>query len=443
MALPPSTEVCIVGAGPSGLACALGLAARNIPFVIVDALEGGHNGSRAVLMQASALEALEALHPQLSAELVSGGIQSKILRTIDLQERQVFRLRMTDIAAYTKYAYSLLIPQHRVEHRMREYVERGGNDIHWRKRVSGVKEGADGAHYELASESGEVLTARYVVAADGSKSLLRSAAGIRFLDPYTAKEAGPGPNDLSFIVADVILASPVPTNIPRDSLQMMIGAGGVVLTAPIVNDASPSAPSSDTLFRLYLGVPDTPPRTPDAAYLQAILDARGPGSHTPPPGGAPKPQILRVLDSSRYRTRPALAERYVQRASKGGAYILLVGDAAHKHGPAGGQGMNMGICDGCEAAEAISAHRAAGAALGTSEKGAVDAAGVLDAYSTRRRAVAREVIDMVERMTQVEKGGAGWGPYMRVAALRLLFSVPFVNGIIAWQISGLGHAKKK
>jgi 2-polyprenyl-6-methoxyphenol hydroxylase-like FAD-dependent oxidoreductase len=54
--LPSSTEVCIVGAGPSGLACALGLAARNIPFVIVDALEGGHNSSRAVLMQANALE---------------------------------------------------------------------------------------------------------------------------------------------------------------------------------------------------------------------------------------------------------------------------------------------------------------------------------------------------------------------------------------------------
>jgi glycine/D-amino acid oxidase-like deaminating enzyme len=54
--LPSSTEVCIVGAGPSGLACALGLAARQIPFVIVDALEAGHNSSRAVLMQASALE---------------------------------------------------------------------------------------------------------------------------------------------------------------------------------------------------------------------------------------------------------------------------------------------------------------------------------------------------------------------------------------------------
>ncbi|KAJ7511465.1 FAD/NAD(P)-binding domain-containing protein [Mycena galericulata] len=437
MALPSSTEVCIVGAGPSGLACALGLAARNIPFVIVDALESGHNGSRAVLMQASALEALEALHPQLPADIVSDGIPSKILRTIDLQERQIFSLRMTDIAAYTKYAYSLLIPQHRVEARMREYVERGGNGVHWRKRVTDVKEGADGSHYELSFESGEVLTARYLVAADGSKSLLRSSAGIRFIDPYTAKEAGPGPNDLSFVVADVVLASPVPTNIPRDSFQLMIGPGGAILTAPIVNASDPAS-SSDNLFRLYLGVPDTPPRTPDAAYLQAILDTRGPGSHTKQHGGAPK--IVKVLESSRYRTRSALADRFVQRA-KGGAYILLVGDAAHKHGPAGGQGMNMGICDGCELAEAIGEHRAA--ALGTAEKSGHSAAGALDAYSTRRRAVAREVIDMVERMTALEKGGAGLGPYMRVTMLRLLFRMPFVNGIVAWQISGLGHAKKR
>jgi 2-polyprenyl-6-methoxyphenol hydroxylase-like FAD-dependent oxidoreductase len=341
---------------------------------------------------------------------------------------------MTDIAKYTKYAYSLLIPQHHVERRMREYVERGGHSVHWRKRVANIKEAAEGSQYELQFESGEVLTARYVVAADGSKSLLRSFAGIRFIDPYTQKEAGPGAHDLSFVVADVLLAAPLPTNIPRDAIQMMIGAGGVVLTAPIVN-ASASDPTSQNLFRIYLGVPDTPPRAPDAPYLQAILDARGPGSHSKQ---HTTPKIVKVLDSSRYRTRPALVDRYVQRA-KGGAYILLIGDAAHKHGPAGGQGMNMGICDGCELAEAIDAHRQA--ALGV-EKTPVDAVQIMDTYSTHRRSVAREVIDMVEAMTEVEKGGAGWGPFFRVTALWLFFKVPFVNGVLAWKLSGLGHAKK-
>ncbi|KAJ7745220.1 FAD/NAD(P)-binding domain-containing protein [Mycena maculata] len=435
---PSSTEVCIVGAGPSGLACALGLAARQIPFVIVDALEQGHNSSRAVLLQASALEALGALSPELSAELVSDGIQSKTWLATDPQDRPVFHLRMADLERHTKYAFFLLNPQHRVEHRMREYVQRGGNPIHWHKRVSSVREVAESAQYELQFESGDVLRARYIVAADGSKSFLRTVAGIPFIDPHTKKAAGPGPNDLSFVVADIVFEEPLPSNVPRDTLKMIVGTNGFILTAPI-RDSSPSAGGNpaQNLFRVYFGVPDTPPRSPDAAYLQEILDTQGPGSHSALHAVA---KIAKVLDSARYRTRMALVDKYVHRA-QGGAYILLVGDAAHKHGPAGGQGMNMGICDGCELAQAIDEHRSA--ALTAEERGTRhDTVEILEAYSTRRRAVAREVMDMVERMTEVENGGAGWGPYFLLTALWFFFKMPFVNSWAACKISGLGHAKR-
>ncbi|KAJ7872525.1 FAD/NAD(P)-binding domain-containing protein [Mycena olivaceomarginata] len=422
--LPSSIEVCIVGAGPSGLACALGLAARKIPFVIVDALEAGHNSSRAVVMHASALEALETVHPRLADQLVSAGIQSKSFTTIDLHEQLVFRLRLTELAAYTKYAFALLIPQHAAEYHMREYMLGGGNSIHWNKRVIGVTEAADGAQYELRFESGEALTARYLVAADGSKSFLRTFAGIPFRDPYTKKAAEPGKNDLSFVVADVVFASPLPANVPRDGPQVMVGAGGMVLTAPILGeDSAGGSVQNDNLFRLYLGVPDTPPRAPDAPYLQAILNARGPGSHL---------KTTAIVESSRYRTRPAL----------GGPipYILLVGDAAHKHGPGGGQGMNMGICDGIELAQAIEEHRKC--AVDAEKAGTYKAVQIMDAYSTRRRAVAAQVINMVDRITEVEKGGQGWGAYLRLKYLWALFKVPFMNGVFAWQLSGLGHAKK-
>ncbi|KAJ7677417.1 FAD/NAD(P)-binding domain-containing protein [Mycena olivaceomarginata] len=406
--LPSSIEVCIVRAGPSGLACALGLAARKIPFVIVDALEAGHNSSRAVVMHASALEALETVHPRLTDQLVSAGIQSKSFTTIDLHEQLLFRLRLTELAAYTKYAFALLIPQH---------------GIHWNKRVIGVTEAADSAQYELRFESGEALTARYLVAADGSKSFLRTFAGIPFRDPYTKKAAEPGKNDLSFVVADVVFSSPLPANVPRDGPQVMVGAGGMVLTAPILGEDSVQ---NDNLFRLYLGVPDTPPRAPDAPYLQAILNARGPGSHLKT---QPVPQIVKVVESSRYRTRPALADRYVHRA-EGGAYILLVGDAAHKHGPGGGQGMNMGICDGIELAQAIEEHRKCAVDAEKAGTYNLKAVQIMDAYSMRRRAVAAQVINM------------GWGAYLRLKYLWALFKVPFMNGVFAWQLSGLGHAKK-
>ncbi|KAJ6466664.1 FAD/NAD(P)-binding domain-containing protein [Mycena vitilis] len=429
--LPSSTEVCIVGAGPSGLACALGLAARRIPFVIVDALEVGHTSSRAALMQASALEAVDA---QLPAEIVSTGIPSRTLAMMDVYERPLFHMRFADIAAYTKYAFSLLIPQHEVERRMRENLQRGGSDVHWRKRVMDVKEVDGGEQYELRFESGEALTARYIVAADGSKSFLRSSAGIRFLDPHTNKEAVPSKNDPSFVVADVLLATPVPANVPRDSLQIMVGAGGLLLTAPLRDTRADG--SAHNLFRLYLGVPETPPRSPDAAYLQAILDARGPGSHNKL---HPVPQITKVVESSRYRTRPALAERFVHRA-KGGAYIMLAGDAAHKHGPAGGQGMNMGICDGCELAQAIDEHRNTAHAAGKVHN--IGDTSIMDAYSSRRRAIARKVIDMVDDMSKLENGSPGWGSYFRATFVWMVFKMPFVNGVMVWNLSGLGHAKK-
>ncbi|KAJ7219643.1 FAD/NAD(P)-binding domain-containing protein [Mycena rebaudengoi] len=429
--LPSSTEVCIVGAGPSGLACALGLAAHKIPFVIVDALQAGHNGSRAVAMQASALEALETIHPKLTEEIVAGGIQSKIITTIDLQARVVFRLRMAVIAAYTKYPFSLLIPQHRVEQKIRKQLRNGGNSVHWNKRVIDATEVADGSQYELRFESGEVLTARYVVAADGTKSFLRSFAGIRYINPYTKKEAIPGDSDLSFVVADVMFASPLPSNIPQDGLQMMIGTEGLILTAPIREEDSAGAlHQKNNLFRLYLGLRTTPPRAPDAAYLPAILNARGPGSHSKLHR---VPQIVKVLDSARYRTGVALSDRFVHRA-KGGAHILLVGDAAHKHGPAGAQGMNVGICDGVELAQVIEAHRKSG----TTQEGDL----IMDAYSDSRRSVAAKLIDLVEKMSPLETGGQGWRFTLESLMVWVVMKVPFARGMIAWQLSGLGHAKK-
>ncbi|KAH7101806.1 FAD/NAD(P)-binding domain-containing protein [Auriculariales sp. MPI-PUGE-AT-0066] len=436
--LPSSSEVVIVGAGPSGLACALGLAFRNIPFVLVDAREGGHSDSRAVLVQANALETLEALDPDISNEIVALGIKSESLTTLDVQERPVFCLRMSDNAPYTKYGFSLLIGQHHIERILRDHLARRGHQVQYHQRVTDVTQGPEGWSVEFLS--GQRIVARYVVAADGSKSLVRSRAGIPFLNPYTnAGAASPTSNDLSFVVADVQLADPLPSNIPRDRLQMMVGLDGVVLTAPLLDAAPPNAtdPTGGNLFRLYLGIPDTPPAAPTVEYVQNILDTRGPGSHSKQ---HTVPRIARMMSSSRFRTRPALADRYVQRASGSAAYVLLIGDAAHKHGPAGGQGMNMGVCDGVELAEAIDAHRGVGGEKAGA--GQDDDTGIFQAYSTRRRAIARETIDMVEGMTQLEKGGAGWVPWLRVMGLWLFFKVPGVNGMLAWKVSGLQHRKK-
>ncbi|KAJ7638229.1 hypothetical protein FB45DRAFT_902324 [Roridomyces roridus] len=279
--------------------------------------------------------------------------------------------------------------------------------------------------HQLKFESGEAITARYVVGADGSNSPVRSLAGISFIDPYTNTLATPGRNESSFVVADVLVSDPANT-VPSNGIQIKISDEGLVLTAPIPDSSLCATDSTQKLIRLYVGMTETPPRSPDMAYLQQILDARGPGNRSIPPS---VPRIAQVLDSARYRTRPAIADRFM-RVSEGGAYILLIGDAAHTQGPGGGQGMNLGITEGCLLAEAIQRHRNADSDTR-----------VLEEYSERRRVVACQVVDLAQGITTFEAGGPGWAPYLRAVAMWAFFKVPFMNEKMAWKISGLGYKK--
>jgi hypothetical protein len=92
-----------------------------------------------------------------------------------------------------------------------------------------------------------------------------------------------------------------------------------------------------------------------------------------------------------------------------------------------------------ELVQAIDEHRKCAAKSGETPQNAVQ---IMEAYAAHRRSVAAQVIDMVEGMTEMETGGGGWGPYFRITALWAVFKVPFVNGMIAWRLSGLGHAKQ-
>jgi len=88
------------------------------------------------------------------------------------------------------------------------------------------------------------------------------------------------------------------------------------------------APLPDDHFRIVATVDDAP-ELPSADFIQAVLDRRGPTTN---PG-----RIRDVVWGSRAR----IHHRVAQSPRKG--RILLCGDAAHVHSPAGGQGMNTGI----------------------------------------------------------------------------------------------------
>jgi 2-polyprenyl-6-methoxyphenol hydroxylase-like FAD-dependent oxidoreductase len=100
--------------------------------------------------------------------------------------------------------------------------------------------------------------------------------------------------------------------------------------------------------------------------------------------------------------------------------LLLAGDAAHVHSPAGGQGMNTGIQDGYALGRAF-------------------AEGRLDAYEARRRPVARRVVAFTDRMTVLATLRRRPARALRNAALPLVSRIPAVRDRIVRELSELDY----
>jgi 2-polyprenyl-6-methoxyphenol hydroxylase-like FAD-dependent oxidoreductase len=102
---------------------------------------------------------------------------------------------------------------------------------------------------------------------------------------------------------------------PADQVLLFFSTHGILVVAPL----------PDGSFRLVVDVDDAPEQ-PDVAFAQKLLNARRPRHEV---------RVTDVIWGSRFRIHKRVAQRY--RAGR----VVLAGDAAHTHSPAGGQGMNL------------------------------------------------------------------------------------------------------
>ena len=212
--------------------------------------------------------------------------------------------------------------------------------------------------------------------------------------------------------------------------------------------AEGQVPISERVYRIGCGVPleeGEIPHSPPKEYLQNLVDRFGPYHLASDPN---KPTCIKeVIWSSRFRNHASIAGTTFSRLGPGepgeGGVILLIGDAAHIHSPAGGQGMNLGLRDAIFLGEALTKHIRA-----TESELLFEADAILCDFATTRHARALEVIKLTKNILSVAgmkyRGRMSWwcpvdSATFRAWMLWALGSIPFVQRKVAWELSGLSR----
>jgi 2-polyprenyl-6-methoxyphenol hydroxylase-like FAD-dependent oxidoreductase len=375
------TDVLVVGAGPTGLTLAATLLTRGIKATIVDKAPRGADTSRAAAVNARTLEVLEDL--DVSRRLVKAGL---IAPRFTMRQGPKLLIPVDFSNLPTAYPYTLMISQADTERVLEERLGELGAEVTRPKSLSRLDQ--DDTGVTATFDDGETVRARYVVGADGMHSTVREQAGIGFTGGEFAE---------SFVLADVRVTGEA----PRDEVILFYARDGLNVLAPL----------PDGIFRIVAPAADAPEK-PSVEFVQDLLDTRGFG-----PG---RTVVTELLWGSRFRIHHRVADSY--RAGR----LLLAGDAAHVHSPAGGQGMNLGITDAVALATALTE------ALHQEPQGP----DTLDAYSAGQRHKAREVLTLTGRLTRVATLPRPLRP-ARNSVMRLAAHVPAVRRQLAWRLSGL------
>ncbi|MBF4477292.1 3-(3-hydroxy-phenyl)propionate hydroxylase [Rhodococcus rhodochrous J3] len=169
--------VVVVGAGPVGMAVALGLAQRGVPVTILEAADQVSFGSRAICISRHSLEA--------AARLGFGDELEKIVlpwvggRSF-YRDQQVLHFQMPQ-RDFDVRPPMINVSQSEFEQIMVDTIEQNPLiTLHWQAPIAGILRGEDEVTLEVDTAAGKRhLRARWVVAADGGRSRMRELAGLR------------------------------------------------------------------------------------------------------------------------------------------------------------------------------------------------------------------------------------------------------------------------
>ena len=260
---------------------------------IIDRQVAGSNTSRACVVHARTLETLELLG--VTRDLLAEGVKVPIFRIRD-RDRPLLTIDFSEIPS--SYQFTLMIPQNRIEQILLRHLENIGRSVIRPCELVSYSTSPSQIDANVRTNGSiQSIKAQWLIGCDGMHSTVREQSGITF--------AG-GEYEASFVLADVRMEWPL----TREEVTLFYSPKGFVVVAPLPNNR----------FRI-VATADEAPAVPSLEFMQAVLDGRGPATN---PG-----RIHDVAWSSRFHIHHRVAE------SVRNGRILLCGDAAHVHSPAG------------------------------------------------------------------------------------------------------------
>jgi 2-polyprenyl-6-methoxyphenol hydroxylase-like FAD-dependent oxidoreductase len=316
---------------------------------IIDKTGEAGTTSRALAVQARTLELYQQL--DLSREVLARGHKTPGVN-LWARGRKAVRLPFEDIGAgLTPYSFMFIFPQDEHEKLLIERLETLGVSVERRTELLGFEDRGDRIVALLRRPDGaeETWEAAYIAGCDGARSLVRETLGTGFPG---------GTYRQVFYVADVEAAGP-----PADGeLHVDLDEADFLAVFPLAGQGR---------VRLVGTLRDEAAEHPESLKFEDISGRAI--EHM-------KIDVQKVNWFSTYHVHHRVTDRF----AKGRAFLL--GDAAHIHSPAGGQGMNTGIGDAINLAWKICA------VLG---KKAPES--LLETYEAERQPFARRLVATTDR----------------------------------------------
>jgi 2-polyprenyl-6-methoxyphenol hydroxylase-like FAD-dependent oxidoreductase len=366
----------IAGAGPTGLVLALWLTHQGVSVRIVDkTLEPGTT-SRAVVVHARTLELYRQVG--LAEDVVRAGMPNPGINLWVRGKRRAHISFGDAGAGLTPYPFILVYPQDLHERLLVERLAALGVQVERGTELFAFTQHAGHVLVHLRGPEGEeILEAGFLAGCDGARSPVRHLLGAGFEG---------GTYDQLFYVADVIAGG------PQADGQIHLSLDDADFLALFSYTAEGRARLIGSIREDRVD-PERELRFGDVS--QRAIEGLG-------------IDVQEVHWFSTYKVHHRISDRFRYQR------VFLLGDAAHIHSPAGGQGMNTGIGDAVNLAWKLKAvlRGDAGERL-------------LDSYEAERLAFARTLVETTDRVFSFVSAEGSFANFVRTRIAPLFVSAAY------------------